>query len=256
MNAEQLLSLVQREKQEIEQELLRRRPWHSPAAGVLAALMRRDEARFFMESPVKMVASYSAIVRNPMWLSKVFSKLHGYEYADATAFLRDVRLIFENCYLFHDAPNGSKDLIKAAAAMEIDFEQQVVSARLDAAASTAEIRRRWVSLDKHLRAKASQTIMMRYNENVASIKNEATRKRLLTFLEEHEHRTQVVRSDGPSRLPAPKVARSAGVPFDDDNPVVFHEAPVKLPQNEHRFTVEFIPMRSAEAQEDDDVYED
>ncbi|CUI15349.1 Hypothetical protein, putative [Bodo saltans] len=258
MNAEQFLSLIQREKREIEQELIKRRPWHNAAVDLLAAIMRREDAKYFMESPVKMVASYSTVVRSPMWLSKVHTKLHAYEYSEPHAFLRDMRLIFENCYLFHDAPNGSKELIKAAAVLEIEFEHQAVAARLDEAANTTEIRKLWVNLDKNLRTKASQTIMMRYNESVASIKNEATRKRLLLFLKDHMHSKGGVRSEGAtSRLPPPRAARDSAH-IDDNGHVEFHEAPVeKLPQNEHRYTVDFVPMRSAEAQDDDeDPYED
>lgn len=251
MDGHQILTLIRDEKQAVLDELNKRRPWHANAVRIIGILAAMENARYFLESPVKSHPEYLTLIGNhsPMWINKVRSKLEAFDYNEVVGFLKDVRLIFENCYRFHTSCgvlNLESAIVKSAAVLEIEFELQAVLLKLDAPVNPDDVKNLWLKASAKLRAMAGQSIMKRYGEEPSSIKKEATRKRLLSFLRENEHRTKNVQSARSTRLPAASIRHVPAVPNDDES-VAFNEAPVQLPQNEHRYTVEFIPMHSSVA---------
>lgn len=64
---------------------------------------------------------YPLVIKKPMDLSKMRSKLQAFEYANAGEFAEDMRLIFSNCYRYN--PPGS-DVFEAGKKLQGEFEQR------------------------------------------------------------------------------------------------------------------------------------
>jgi hypothetical protein len=78
--------------------------WHASAHKILDQVSAHEFAVPFLQ-PVDPVAlnlpSYPRIVKNPMDLSTICTKLSSSSYMRATEMHRDVKLMFSNCYRFN-----------------------------------------------------------------------------------------------------------------------------------------------------------
>ncbi|KAI8097530.1 Bromodomain-containing protein [Halteromyces radiatus] len=72
----------------------------------LTALMKHRKAIAFLQ-PVDVVAfnipDYLDIIKQPMDLGTISQKLNTHQYESVDAFLADVRLVFDNCFLYNNA---------------------------------------------------------------------------------------------------------------------------------------------------------
>ncbi|ORX83855.1 Bromodomain-containing protein [Basidiobolus meristosporus CBS 931.73] len=86
------------------------REQHKYCSEILKALKRHPDAGHFLEpvDPVKLnVPDYPDIIRNPMDLKTMEKKLNDCKYDIAEEFIADMRLIFDNCYLY----NGKDSIV-------------------------------------------------------------------------------------------------------------------------------------------------
>jgi bromodomain-containing factor 1 len=74
------------------------------STAIIRQLKKHRDAWPFLEpvDPIKLkIPDYPTIIKNPMDLSKVEQRLTNKQYAHVNDFTADVRLIFENCYLYN-----------------------------------------------------------------------------------------------------------------------------------------------------------
>ncbi|KAK9727433.1 hypothetical protein K7432_001872 [Basidiobolus ranarum] len=86
------------------------REQHKYCGEILKALKRHPDAGHFLEpvDPVKLnVPDYPDIIRNPMDLKTMERKLNDCRYDIVDQFIADMRLIFDNCYLY----NGKDSIV-------------------------------------------------------------------------------------------------------------------------------------------------
>ncbi|KAK9761922.1 transcription initiation at TATA-containing promoter protein, variant 2 [Basidiobolus ranarum] len=77
---------------------------HSYCSNILRALKRHPNAVHFLVpvNPTKLkVPDYPDIIKNPMDLGTIGNKLNDSRYHTMDQFVADMRLIFDNCYLYH-----------------------------------------------------------------------------------------------------------------------------------------------------------
>ncbi|XP_058260964.1 nuclear body protein SP140-like protein isoform X2 [Hemibagrus wyckioides] len=68
---------------------------------LLLFLFKADTQRVLTDDPTKKVDRYAKVISKPMWLNKVKTKLQNKEYRTVGQFVRDIRLIFNNCQTFY-----------------------------------------------------------------------------------------------------------------------------------------------------------
>ena len=114
--------------EEMEQELSGN--WQKLAGKVLMACWKQKGAFWFHEpvDPVRYnIMDYNDIVREPMDLGTIKKKLSHNVYANATEFVKDMRLVFANCYRY----NGEvHDISVCAKEVEMVFEDTLKSTGL------------------------------------------------------------------------------------------------------------------------------
>ncbi|KAG5459011.1 MAG: Bromodomain-containing protein [Olpidium bornovanus] len=92
---------------------------------VIKSLKRHPSAQEFLK-PVDPIAwnipDYTTIIKRPMDLGTVDDKLAAGHYADPDAFAKDVRLVFQNCYLYNGRQSAFSQM---AMQVELIFESQM-----------------------------------------------------------------------------------------------------------------------------------
>ncbi|KAI7820013.1 hypothetical protein BC939DRAFT_458684 [Gamsiella multidivaricata] len=92
---------------------------------IIKQLKRHRDAPAFLNpvDPVLLkIPDYPVVVKNPMDLSTVERKLNGLEYDTVDDFVKDVNLIFSNCYLY----NGRESLVSICASnLEASFHSSL-----------------------------------------------------------------------------------------------------------------------------------
>ena len=107
----------------------RQEPWEEAAMRVLRKLIRRKNAWPFLD-PVDPVAlqlpDYFDVIKHPMDLMTVKSKLTGGQYASIAAWRDEVLLVFDNAMLYNPPGNAVHEMaaeLKAVAVEDIAKEQ-------------------------------------------------------------------------------------------------------------------------------------
>ncbi|KAJ1843037.1 hypothetical protein LPJ73_005611, partial [Coemansia sp. RSA 2703] len=98
---------------------------HKYCSAMVRALKKHRDAVPFL-NPVDIVAlnipDYPTIVTHPMDLGTIDTKLRSREYVDTQGFIDDLRLMFNNCYMY----NGRESVVgNMAANLETMFESQL-----------------------------------------------------------------------------------------------------------------------------------
>lgn len=148
----------------------------------------------FMEpvDPVKLgIPDYFNVVKNPMDLSTIKKKLDAGSYNRADEFEADVRLVFQNCYLYNGAES---DVSRIGRDLEAVFDRKWATKPLPGAAGTP------TSYDDF---DVDAEKILQLNKQI-----QALQKELDELLTKRQHK-RAAPSKPPAAAPKPKVARPA-----------------------------------------------
>lgn len=87
---------------------------------LLLCLYKGDALCVFTKDPTTTVPGYTRVIARPMWLDRVKTKLQKEEYKTVREFVKDVRLIFQNCRAF----NKDNEFGKMGANLSEIFERE------------------------------------------------------------------------------------------------------------------------------------
>ncbi|ORC85509.1 DNA-binding protein [Trypanosoma theileri] len=201
---ERLRERIKRKRDEVYHHL--DAAFYSQCRSVLEEVMRRDVNALFAAKPCDL-PEYTLRVARPMWWALIARRLDRHEYGSRDEFVRDMRLVVENCYVYNgDAAPASALARRLEVAMEDLFVTRLAVAPPDA--------RDIIRLGKgvtHAQARQLWEIVCRYEQQeqgraaarqhiVPSQLKCATQRRVIAFL---RHKAEASEKNGRTEKTAP-----------------------------------------------------
>ncbi|RNF09600.1 DNA-binding protein [Trypanosoma rangeli] len=168
---------------------------------VLRAVMKHDENGIFASNPA-VLPEYVLMISRPMWWKLISRRLDNYEYANKMEFVRDMRLVMDNCYAYN---GDASPVATLGRRLEVVMEDLFVTELAVAPPDAREI----ITLGKgvtHAQARQLWDIVCRYEgegQGTSAVRRHivpsqlkcATQRRVVAFL---RHKKEVNEQAGRS----------------------------------------------------------
>lgn len=93
-----LLKRIQAKREEVHRHF--DAAFYVKCRAILNAIMKEDVNGIFASNPLEL-PEYAVRISRPMWWKLISKRLDKYEYADKMEFVRDMRLVTDNCYAYN-----------------------------------------------------------------------------------------------------------------------------------------------------------